>query len=1229
MRRLVRQPPGARRRGLRWAPWRRVGGRLHRFSQTGGRLALVPLVVLAMGLATPTLAAGSQAPVPSFGRAGALPALPSGAVSEGLMPASQRLTVTVALEPRDPATLAAYIAALSNRSSPLFRHFLTPSGFARRFGPSAATIQRVQGWLKGFGTVTAPIPVDHLSVSASGTVAQLESAFGVVLKRYRTSGGRIAWRAEGTPRTAPAGAVPGILGLDTVNVPHPLLAGSGASVTAAGTVPPTSGGPGPQPCSAASAQANPAYTADEISSHYGMWPLYTLGDFGAGVHVALFELEPNLPSDISAYESCYGISTTVNYIKVDGFNQVGAGSGEATADIEDVMGLAPQAVIDVYQAPPADAYYNYQAIVNADQDQVISTSWGACEKAVGSTEAQAEQALFAQAATQGQTVVAAAGDSGSTGCYPQLGSPYSSQLWADDPASQPYVVGVGGTSLASTGAETVWNDSSITAGAGGGGLSALWCMPSYQYASAIPGLINSYSQTNSACPSSSPYVRQVPDVSADADPQTGYVFYYQSSWGVVGGTSLAAPTWAATAAITDGSPFCSAFGSGTPGALPQGLYAIAASSYYGNAFNDVTSGNNAYTPSGYAGTLYPATAGYDLASGLGTPQLVDYSASGSPSYFNPGLAALQCYAYRPTSYSDTITSVTPNSALYSAGATVTIQGTGFVPVAGADIVLDGSTQVVADCTSTTTCTAALPPSPAGTVDLRMEVEDLAESPVTTADKFTWTSPVPGAPTGLAATPGSGQAQLSWSPPSYSGTSAISSYTVTGTDLTTAQSLAPTTVSGSPVPTSATITGLADGDSYSFQVAATNGSGTGPASSPAQLQAPAQFAPLTPARICDTRSTSITGQPADQCTGQTLVPGGSISVQVTGYGGVPASATAVVANVTATDTTAASYLTVWPAGSNRPLASNLNWSAGQTVANLVTVPLSATGALQIYNANGKTDVVVDVEGFYGPMPAGSAGLGFSPLSPARICDTRPTSITGQPSDQCTGGTLGPGGSIQVQVTGHGGVPTSATAVVANVTVTDTTSASYLTAWPAGQSRPVASTLNWSGGETRANRVVIPLSATGALEFYNDLGQADLVVDVNGYYSSGSPGLFEAVSPFRICDTRPSSITGQPADQCTGQTLGPSGNLPVQVTGLAGVPAGAAAVVANVTATDTTASSYLTVYPQSPMPLASDLNWGSGYTVPNLVVCELSPGGGVQVFNDLGQVDVVVDVFGWFT
>ncbi|HVD03820.1 MAG TPA: fibronectin type III domain-containing protein, partial [Candidatus Dormibacteraeota bacterium] len=744
----------------------------------------------------------------------------------------------------------------------------------------------------------------------------------------------------------------------------------------------------------------------------------------------------------------------------------------------------------------------------------------------------------------------------------------------------------------------------------------------------IPGLISSYSQTNSQCPAPS-YLRQVPDVSASADPQHGYVIYYNGSWNAVfGGTSLAAPLWAAVAPLIDASPFCSGYGAGTPGTLPQGLYSIAASSYYANAFNDVTSGNNDYTPSGYTGGLYPATPGYDMATGLGTPAVMDYSA-GTPSYFIPGLAALQCYTYRSTSYADTITSVTPSTGSESTPTSVTIAGTGFLPIAGADMLTVGTTQVAASCSSTTACTAVIPASHVvEKVDLRMTVESLAESAVTSADQFSWTGPYPNPPTNLQAVPGAGQATVSWTPPVYQGTTAITSYTVSGSDLTTNSSITPVAVNGSPPPTQAVISGLTNGDRYSFTAAATNQSGTGAQSAPVDLLAPSQYAPLPPARICDTRPTSESGAPADQCTGHTLGPGSVITVQVTGLGGVPSSATAVVANITVTNTSAPSYLTVWPAGGTRPLASNLNWGAGQTVANLVTVPVSAGGAIQVYNANGQADVVVDVSGYYGPTGLSGATLGFTSLPPARICDTRPTSESGAAADQCTGKTLRPGGTITVLVTGLGGVPSSATAVVANVTVTNTTAASYLTVWPAGGTRPLASNLNWGAGQTRPNRIVIPLSSNGQIELYNAVGQADVVVDVNGYYSSSSPGLYEPINPVRICDTRPTSESGAPADQCTGETLQTGSVLPIQVAGLASVPANAGAMVANVTVTNTGDPSYLTVYPGPTRPLASDLNWVSGDTVPNLVVAGLY-GGGLDLFNATGPVDVVVDVEGWFT
>ena len=263
--------------------------------------------------------------------------------------------------------------------------------------------------------------------------------------------------------------------------------------------------------------------------------------------------------------------------------------------------------------------------------------------------------------------------------------------------------------------------------------------------------------------------------------------------------------------------------------------------------------------------------------------------------------------------------------------------------------------------------------------------------------------------------------LSWSAPASSGSSAITSYTVDITDNTTSTSPAPVTVSGSPPATNADLTGLTAGDNYSFTVSATNGSGSGPASTALTELLPAPYFPVAPARICDTRASNST-----ECAGKALSAGGTLKVQVTGEGGVPAGATAVVANVTVTGATAQSFLTAYPDGTTRPLASNLNFTGGQTVPNLVTVPLSSAGAIDLYNATGTVNALVDVDGYYGP---GSGGQGFSSLTPARICDTRASNTT-----ECAGQTLTSGGILKVQVTGEGGVPSGANAVVADVTVT---------------------------------------------------------------------------------------------------------------------------------------------------------------------------------------------------
>ncbi len=391
-----------------------------------------------------------------------------------------------------------------------------------------------------------------------------------------------------------------------------------------------------------------------------------------------------------------------------------------------------------------------------------------------------------------------------------------------------------------------------------------------------------------------------------------------------------------------------------------------------------------------------------------------------------------------------------------------------------------------------------------------------------------------------------------------------------------------------------------------------------------------YTPLAPSRICDTRPTAVTRAPIDQCTGHTLGTGGKLTVQVAGLGGVPTTGAAAVAlNVTGISPSEGTYLTVYPFGATTPLASNLNLTAGEVVPNLVVATLGPGGAITIFNQQGATNVAVDVEGYYGlPTPA-DAGAYFNPLPPARICDTRPTSETGSASDQCTGKTLGAGATLPVGVFGQGGVPTTATAVVVNVTVTNTTAPSYLTVWPAGGQQPVASNLNWLAGETVPNRVVVPLSTSGGIDVFNFAGDTDVIIDVNGYYSASTAGTYIPLSPDRICDTRPTSQTGAASDQCTGASLGPGGTLSVQVSGLGGVPSGATALIANVTVTDTGSSSYLTVWPDGlTRPTASDLNWRAGATTANLVVVELSSAGKIDVYNLAGTADVIIDVEGYF-
>ncbi len=382
--------------------------------------------------------------------------------------------------------------------------------------------------------------------------------------------------------------------------------------------------------------------------------------------------------------------------------------------------------------------------------------------------------------------------------------------------------------------------------------------------------------------------------------------------------------------------------------------------------------------------------------------------------------------------------------------------------------------------------------------------------------------------------------------------------------------------------------------------------------------PVQYHPLTPARILDTRNgTGGFSSPVG--------PGATIDVIVSGVGGVPASGvTAAVINVTVVNTTANSHLTVFPTGVARPLASNLNWVAGQTVPNLVQIGLGTAGKVSVFNFQGSTDVVFDVQGFV-QTPTGTPttdGL-FNPLVPARVMDTR-NGTGGVPVSP-----VGPGSTLSLKVAGSDSVPaTGVEAVVVNVTAANPTARSFVTVWPNGAAQPLASNLNFGPGQTIPNRVIVKVGTGGQINFFNQFGSVDLIVDVSGWFTDGTDlgqtgTVFNGLTPSRILDTR--NGTGG-----FSSPVGPGGRIAVQVTGLGGVPTtGVSAVVMNVTITNPTDSSHLTVWPDgTPQPLASDLNYVAGITRPNLVVVQVGSNGKVDAFNFQGSTDVIFDVVGWY-
>ncbi|MEV4556723.1 hypothetical protein AB0K51_06965 [Kitasatospora sp. NPDC049285] len=369
-------------------------------------------------------------------------------------------------------------------------------------------------------------------------------------------------------------------------------------------------------------------------------------------------------------------------------------------------------------------------------------------------------------------------------------------------------------------------------------------------------------------------------------------------------------------------------------------------------------------------------------------------------------------------------------------------------------------------------------------------------------------------------------------------------------------------------------------------------------------AKARFVPVTPARFLDTRDG--TGAPKARVGG-----GGVVKLQVTGVKGVPATGvTAVVMNVTAVDPSEDGHVTVYPDGRPLPNVSNLNFAAHRTVPNLVTVPV-VNGKVDLRNNSGAVDLIADVTGYY--TDAAGQGSALTPITPARFLDTRDG--TGAPKAR-----VGGGGVVQLQVAGVKGVPASGvTAVVMNVTAVDPSEEGHVTVYPDGQSLPNVSNLNFTPHQIVPNLVTVPV-VNGKVDLRNNSGSVDLIADVTGYYAA-TGSTFSAVDPLRLLDTRYG--TGARAGK-----IGPDGIVSFQVGGVDGVPAGATAVVLNVTVTDPTVDSHLIVYPHgTDRPGVSNLNFTPGATVANLVVVPVVDGR-VTLYLHAGETHAIADLSGYF-
>ncbi len=530
-----------------------------------------------------------------------------GAIHMGRMAGEAKVSMTVSLNLRNQAQLEILIGRLHDPHDSMYGKFLSTSQFNMNYASAEEDKAAVLQYLVSHKL--EPMKMSSNTVQFRGSVSDIEKAFSIEMHQYQSTDGRQVYAPNINPAvdSAIASKISGILGLNnfTKFVSHRKLKKLSSVSNAIGSGP--NGGMSPT-------DIQKAYAFDKTSAN------------GTGQNLALMELDGYKPSDISTYSGQFGLKTppSLQNILIGGYDgSAGDGSDEVTLDIELMMAVAPGASqILVYEGPnsetgPIDVYTK---IADDNIAKQVSSSWGSWE--AGNTPAflNSENAIFMQMAAQGQSIYAAAGDSGA---YDD-----GKTLSVDDPASQPYVVAAGGTTLAvntdgSYLSESSWGTKASgkrDASGGGGGISGVWPIPSWQVG--IVTTSNKGSSTN----------RMVPDISMNANPNTGYAIYSGGSWGVFGGTSCVAPLLAGFTALINQQR-------ASGGAAPLGfanleIYNAAKSSSYASLFHDVLNSTD--------NLFYLAIEGFDLATGWGSPNIPSLlsvlSALGLPVANNPIVA---------------------------------------------------------------------------------------------------------------------------------------------------------------------------------------------------------------------------------------------------------------------------------------------------------------------------------------------------------------------------------------------------------------------------------------------------------------------------------------------------------------------------------------------------------------------------------------------------------------